>query len=191
MLTIEYRAVAALAPFEQNPRTHSAAQVAQIAASIREFGWTNPILIDGAGGIIAGHGRALAAASIGMADVPVIVLDHLTAAQRRALVIADNKLALNAGWDDDLLRLELGALRDMDFDLSLTGFDPRELAAHLLADDDDDNVKQIDVSAVKDIFWITIEDSLMDQAEVLTRMKKAMVGLVGVSVELGTINRDG
>jgi DNA modification methylase len=111
----------------RNPRTHSDAQVAQIAASIREFGWTNPLLADERGTIIAGHGRLAAARQLGMQSVPVLALEHLTTAQKRALVIADNKLALNAGWDDDLLRLELGDLRDVGFDLDLVGFSDLEL----------------------------------------------------------------
>lgn len=95
---VEYRPAAALIPFANNARTHSDAQVAQIAASIREFGWTNPILVDGENGIIAGHGRLLAARKLGMKEVPVIELAGLSNSQKRALVIADNKLALNAGW---------------------------------------------------------------------------------------------
>ena len=126
-LSIEYRPLASLRPFERNPRTHSAAQITQIVASIKAFGWTNPILIGAEGDIIAGHGRALAAAELGLADVPVIVLSHLSPTQRRALVIADNKLALNSGWDDKLLALELGDLRSMDFDLTLTGFSMPEI----------------------------------------------------------------
>ena len=126
-LAIEYESVEALIPYVANSRTHSDAQVAQIAASIKEFGWTNPILIDDENTIIAGHGRLLAARKLGMADVPVIRIDHLTKAQQRALVIADNKLALNAGWDDDLLKLELKELDDLKFDLTLTGFDLEEL----------------------------------------------------------------
>jgi hypothetical protein len=126
-LNIEYRPIEALIPYASNSRTHSDAQVAQIAASIREFGWTNPVLVDGDNGIIAGHGRVLAARKLGMDTVPVIELAHLSEAQRRAYIIADNKLAENAGWDDELLRLELGALRDLDFDLSLTGFENDEL----------------------------------------------------------------
>jgi ParB-like chromosome segregation protein Spo0J len=108
-LNIVQRPIADLIPAARNPRTHSDAQVAQIAASIREFGWTNPLLADERGTIIAGHGRLAAARQLGMQSVPVIALEHLTTAQKRALVIADNKLALNAGWDDDLLRLELSA----------------------------------------------------------------------------------
>ena len=120
--------VEALIPYARNSRTHSEDQVAQIAASIREFGFTNPVLVDGKGGIIAGHGRVLAAKSLGLASVPVLVLDHLTEAQRRAYVIADNKLALNAGWDEDVLRAEIEALGE-GFDLDLLGFDDDELDA--------------------------------------------------------------
>lgn len=120
--------VTRLVPYERNARTHSPEQVAQIAASIREFGFTNPILVDSSDGIIAGHGRLAAAKDIGMTEVPVIVLDHLTAEQRRAYVLADNKLALNAGWDEKLLRLELTDLGELDFNLSLIGFSDDELA---------------------------------------------------------------
>jgi ParB-like chromosome segregation protein Spo0J len=127
MLKIEQRRVADLIPYAANSRTHSDAQVAQIAASIREFGWTNPILIDGENTIIAGHGRLLAARKLGMEELPAIVLDHLTKAQQRALVIADNQLALNAGWDENLLKLELQELGDLNFDLALTGFTLEEI----------------------------------------------------------------
>jgi len=126
---IETRSVADLIPYASNSRTHSDAQVAQIAASIKEFGWTNPILIDGENTIIAGHGRLLAARKLGLDKVPAIVLDHLTKPQQRALVIADNKLALNAGWDEELLKIELQELDALKFDLTLTGFDIGELTA--------------------------------------------------------------
>ena len=116
-----------LTNYANNARTHSPEQVARIAASITEFGWTNPVLIDETGGIIAGHGRVMAAQTMGMADVPCIVLAGLTEAQRRAYVLADNKLALDAGWDEGLLRLELEGLQDLDFDLSLTGFGLKEI----------------------------------------------------------------
>ena len=106
-----------LVPYARNARTHSEEQVAQIAASIRVFGWTNPVLLDGANGIIAGHGRVLAARKLGMAEVPCIELSHLSEAQKKAYIIADNKLALNAGWDEDLLRAEMAALAAEDFDL--------------------------------------------------------------------------
>jgi ParB-like chromosome segregation protein Spo0J len=130
---VEHRAIDSLIPYARNSRTHSAEQVAQIAASIREFGWTNPVLIDDAGSIIAGHGRVLAARQTGASDVPCIVLDGLTEAQKRALVIADNKLAMNAGWDEDLLSSELQSLLDEGFDLAVVGFDDGELSA-LFAD---------------------------------------------------------
>lgn len=125
--TIEHLPVDALVPYARNSRTHSPEQVAQVAASIREFGFTNPVLIDGDGGIIAGHGRVMAARQIGLAIVPCIRLAHLSAAQKRAYVIADNKLALNAGWDDEILALELRDLGDMGIDLTLTGFASREI----------------------------------------------------------------
>ena len=131
-LKIETRQVADLIPYAANSRTHSDAQVAQIAASIKEFGWTNPILIDGDNTIIAGHGRLLAARKLGMESVPAIVLDHLSKAQQRALVIADNKLTLNAGWDTDMLEAELKLLMEDDFDLLLTGFDIGEINGILL-----------------------------------------------------------
>lgn len=131
-LKIETRPVADLIPYIANSRTHSDAQVAQIAASIKEFGWTNPILIDGDNTIIAGHGRLLAARKLGMESVPAIVLDHLSKAQQRALVIADNKLTLNAGWDTDMLEAELKLLMEEDFDLLLTGFDIGEINGILL-----------------------------------------------------------
>jgi len=119
--------VGELTPYAGNARTHTDEQIAQIAASIQEFGFTNPILAGGDGVIIAGHGRLLAAQRLGMDKVPVITLDHLSEAQRRALVIADNKIAENAGWDEDLLRSELAALQEMEFDLDLVGFSDEEL----------------------------------------------------------------
>jgi site-specific DNA-methyltransferase (adenine-specific) len=123
--------VTALIPYAKNSRTHDDAQVAQIAASIKEFGWTNPILVDGDKGIIAGHGRLMAARKLGMTKVPVIELKDMTEAQKKAYVIADNRLALNAGWDNSMLTIELQDLEDEGFDLSLTGFDDSELDALL------------------------------------------------------------
>src|SRR5271169_2174042 len=132
---IELWVIEKLIPWARNPRTHSDAQIAQIAASIAEFGFNNPILVDTKAGIIAGHGRLLAARKLQLEHVPVIVLDHLTEAQKRAYIIADNQLALNAGWNDDLLRSELAALQQEDFNIDLIGFDDRDLA-QLLADQD-------------------------------------------------------
>jgi hypothetical protein len=120
---IEQRLVADLIPYAANSRTHSDAQVAQIAASIKEFGWTNPILVSGDNSIIAGHGRLLAARKLGMDEVPAIVLDHLSKAQQRALVIADNQLALNAGWDMKMLKAEIEDLDLENFNLEILGFD--------------------------------------------------------------------
>lgn len=125
---IELWLIDKLIPFARNPRTHSDAQIVQIAASIAEFGFNNPILVDTKAGIIAGHGRLLAARKLGLKELPVIVLDHLTEAQKRAYVIADNQLALNAGWDEELLRAELAALQTEDFNLDLIGFEDAQLA---------------------------------------------------------------
>ncbi|WP_437124697.1 site-specific DNA-methyltransferase [Burkholderia multivorans] len=168
-MQIEYRPIEALIPYARNSRTHSDAQVAQIAASIREFGWTNPVLVDGDNGIIAGHGRVLAARKLNMEQVPVIELAHLTESQKRAYVLADNKLAENAGWDDELLRIELEALQAAGFDLSLTGFADDELAA-LMAElggneglTDDDAVPEVTddpVSQPGDV-WVLGEHRLM------------------------------
>ena len=130
---IELWLIDRLIPFARNPRTHSEAQVTQIAASIVAFGFNNPILVDTKGGIIAGHGRLLAARKLQLQEVPVIVLDHLTEAQKRAYIIADNQLALNAGWDEELLRAELAALQDEDFNVRLIGFEDEELARLLAA----------------------------------------------------------
>ena len=131
---LEWRDIATLIPYARNSRTHSDDQVAQIAASIKEFGWTNPILVDGDNGIIAGHGRIYAARKLGHTQVPVIELTGLTDAQKKAYVIADNKLALNAGWDNEMLALEIQELTDEGFDTSLLGFNPDELNALLEPD---------------------------------------------------------
>ena len=133
---VERRAVADLIPYARNARTHSDAQVAQIAASVKEWGWTTPILIDEAGSIIAGHGRVMAARKLGLTDVPVMVATGWSEAQKKAYVLADNQLALNAGWDIELLKVEVGDLNLEGFDLSLIGFDDK-LLADLLADPND------------------------------------------------------
>lgn len=129
---LEWRQIADLIPYARNARTHSDEQVAQIAASIKEFGWTNPILVDGENGIIAGHGRLAAARKLGNTEVPVIELTGLSEAQKRAYILADNKLALNAGWDTDMLIEELKELKEMDFDLELTGFSDKEISDFLV-----------------------------------------------------------
>jgi len=139
-----------LLPYARNARTHSDAQVAQIAASIAEFGFTNPILAGSDGVIVAGHGRLAAAQKLGLEVVPVVVLDHLSPTQRRALVIADNRIAENAGWDDAMLRVELAALADENFDLAITGFDADALA-ELMAGDEPDAEGQTDDDAVPEV----------------------------------------
>ena len=167
-MQIETLAIDRLIPYARNSRTHSDEQVAQIAASIKEFGFTNPVLIDGEGGIIAGHGRVMAARKLGLADVPCIRLAHLTAAQKRAYIIADNKLALNAGWDNDLLALELGELGDLGFDLELTGFTDEEIKALMpvqleegLTDEDaTPAVPEIPVTVLGDV-WLLGKHRLM------------------------------
>jgi len=130
-LKITQKKVDSLIPYVKNSRTHSDAQVAQIAASIKEFGWTNPILVDGDNGIIAGHGRLMAARKLGYKEVPTIELADLTETQKRAYIIADNRLALNAGWDNEMLTIELNDLLADGFALELLGFDPKELNALL------------------------------------------------------------
>lgn len=130
---IERIAVEALVPYARNSRTHSDAQVSQLAASLREFGFTNPVLIDEEGVIIAGHGRVMAARQIGLESVPCIRLSHLSESQRRAYVIADNKIALNAGWDEAMLAAELAVLQAEGVDFAMVGFDDDDEVARLLA----------------------------------------------------------
>jgi ParB-like chromosome segregation protein Spo0J len=133
-ISIEYLATKKLVPYAENARAHSDRQVEDIAASIREFGFVNPVLIDERGEIVGGHGRVLAASKLGLAKVPVVRLSHLSDRQVRALRIADNKIALSSSWDLEKLSKELSALAEVDFDLSVTGFDEQELDA-LLKDD--------------------------------------------------------
>jgi len=148
-ISVQEIAVDDLIPYVNNARTHSSEQVAQIAASIKEFGWTNPILIDDDNGIIAGHGRLAAARKLKMKEVPVIKVSGLTEAQRKALILADNKLAENAGWDEKLLKLELNELKSLNYDLEITGFSTDELkeifgSDDLIDPDDDTYTKKID-----------------------------------------------
>jgi len=127
-LTIKYKKTSDLVPYANNSRLHDETQLGQLVASINEFGFTNPVLLDGANGIIAGHGRVMAANALGLETVPTIELQHLTDEQKAAYVIADNKLAQNAKWDDEILRLELQSLSDADYDLSILGFDEASLS---------------------------------------------------------------
>lgn len=150
MQQIEHLPIGGLIPYARNSRTHSDEQVAQIAASIREFGFTNPVLIDAEGGIIAGHGRVMGARQLGMETIPCLRLGHLSEAQKRAYIIADNKLALNAGWDDEMLALEFKDLGELGFDLDLTGFGGDEID-QLLAELDAMPEGETDADAVPEV----------------------------------------
>jgi len=152
-LNVAYRKVETLIPYAKNPRTHTEAQIAKIAASIVEYGWTNPVLVDGANGVIAGHGRLAAAHKLGLAEVPVIELAHLTPTQKRAYVISDNRLALDAGWDEELLALELAELSESGYDLALTGFDDGEIETFLsrAAGEDDAQSGESDRDAADEV----------------------------------------
>src|SRR5438477_6571009 len=178
---VERWSIDRLIPYARNARTHSNAQVAQIAASIAEFGFNNPVLVDADGGIIAGHGRVLAARKLSLAEVPVIILRHLNQNQKRAFALADNKIALNAGWDEEMLRLELQALADQDVALALTGFDEDELQQLLESASVDqmpepDDVPEPDEEAVSipGDLWILGEHRLLcgdgTRSEDLTRV---------------------
>lgn len=136
-LKIEYRSVDSLIPYARNARKHSEAQVAQLAASIREFGWTVPVLVDGASGLIAGHGRVMAARLLGLKQVPVIEAAWMSDTQRRAYIIADNQLPQNADWDSELLKIELIDLKSFDFDLELLGFE--DVGSLMLDKEDGEN----------------------------------------------------
>jgi len=182
---IEHWPLEKLIPYAQNPRTHSDAQVAQIAASIAEFGFNNPILVDTKAGIIAGHGRLLAARKLQLEHVPVIVLDHLTEAQKRAYIIADNQLALNAGWDDELLRAELAALQEEDFNIRLIGFEDEELARRLAAQDaaegltDEDAVPELaetPISAAGDLWLLGSHRLIVGDATNQSDVARLMAG---------------
>ena len=173
----------ALVPYARNARTHSDEQVAQIAASIVEFGWTNPILVDGERGVIAGHGRLLAARKLGLKEVPVIELSHLTPMQKRAYILADNRMAENAGWDDALLRLELEDLQAADFDLVLTGFSDADIDKLFGEEDaaggltDDDTVPEAPASPVScpgDLWLLGEHRVLCGDSTVLSDVEKLL-----------------
>ena len=169
-LQIHYCPIDTLIPYARNAKQHSDAQVAQIAASIREFGWGAPILVDGKNNVIAGHGRLLAARKLGMTEVPVVPMEHLTDTQRRALILADNKIGENASWEDELLGIELSELKDAGFDLGLTGFSPEEWEALIAGDEatkdgltDDDAVPEITETPIsnKGDVWLLGEHKLL------------------------------
>jgi hypothetical protein len=148
-----------LIPYARNSRTHSDEQITKIAASIKEFGFLNPVIVDGQNGIIAGHGRVMAAKKLGMTELPAVEASHLTDAQRRAYIIADNKLALNAGWDDEMLRVEFDELGAMGFDLELTGFDDIELAKIFDYQPDELELKAAEYQEVFNVIIECIDES--------------------------------
>ncbi len=174
-----------LIPYSKNPRTHSDAQIEQIAASIKAFGFNSPILVDSTAGIIAGRGRFLAARKLQLKEVPVIVLDHLSEIQKRAYVIADNQIALNAGWDEELLRVELAALEEGDFNVNLIGFEDEELA-QLLADQeaaegltDEDSAPELPqspISAPADLWVLGNHKLLVGDATIAADVQRLMGG---------------
>jgi hypothetical protein len=181
---VERRAVSALTPYARNARTHSDEQVAQIAASINEWGWTVPILIDERGEIIAGHGRVLAAQRLGLADVPVMVAAGWTEAQRRAYVLADNKLTLNGGWNDEMLSLEIQDLEAMGFDLGLTGFSALELEAFNPSDLPGEGSEAGSTASLADKFGIPPFSVLNAREGWWQGRKRAWLAL-GIKSELG------
>ena len=167
MLKIDYVATDDLIPYIHNSRTHSEAQIKQIAASIREFGFTNPILIDDEGTIIAGHGRVMAAKVLQLDQVPTITLGALSDAQRKAYVIADNKLALNAGWDTEVLLAEIESLQDLNFDTQLLGFSADELSEML-------NIEEIELKeeSYAEIFNVIVEcGDEMEQEKIFNQLE--------------------
>jgi hypothetical protein len=182
-LAIAWRPLGELIPYARNPRTHTDAQVAQIAASIREFGWTNPVLVDRENGIIAGHGRVMAARKLGLERVPVIELAHMSEAQKRAYVLADNQLALNAGWDEALLRLELADLSELGFDLGLIGFGEGDLERLLAGskeglteDDEAPSLPEQAVTQPGDVWVLGAHRLLCGDATVLADVERVLDG---------------
>lgn len=186
-LSITYKRVEDLIPYARNSRTHSDAQVAQIAASIKEFGWRVPILIDGENGIIAGHGRVLAARKLGMDEVPTIDGSDMTDTQKRAYVIADNKIALNAGWDEELLALEIQDLKELAVDISLLAFDPSELVTSQIdysVLDDEEIDEQLDEmqQGVRKAIQIEFEPDDYDEAQELIKWWRQQHAYVGYMI---------
>jgi ParB/RepB/Spo0J family partition protein len=186
-IAIEYRPIGMLKLDPRNARLHSEAQVDEIAASIKRFGFFNPVLVREDGSIVAGEGRYRAARKLDMADVPVIELCGLSDAQYRALALADNRIALNAVWDAELLASELAALTAAGEATGGLGFDKDELAAMMAPADEDARVETINVSALDDRFWIAVRGPMKDQAHALLRIQQVMAEFPAIEVELGTI----
>ena len=189
-MQIIQRNVLELIPYVNNSRTHSDEQVIQIASSIKEFGFTNPILTDGENGIIAGHGRLMAAKKLGLKEVPTIELSHLSEAQKKAYIIADNKIALNSGWDDAMLAIEFAELEALDFDLELTGFSLEELSLLIGANADEVELPELS-SDDKEPFQqmtFTLHDEQAEQVSQAMVMAKQMGAFTGSPNENGNGN---
>lgn len=194
-LQIVYKPIEQLIPYARNARTHSEEQLKMIRASLLEFGWTNPALLDGENGILAGHGRIIVAAEIwregltikrttaGM--VPCLDLTGFSEGQKRAYIIADNRIPEKAGWDKPLLAMELADLKEMGFKTELTGFADDDLAKAAASTA---GVTEVDVHELTDRFWVSIRGPMKHQAKALKAMREAITGLDGVTVELGTID---
>jgi ParB-like chromosome segregation protein Spo0J len=186
---IERWSIDKLTPYARNSRTHSDEQIAQLASSIKEWGWTTPILVDENGSIIAGHGRTLAAYRLKMTEVPVMVAKGWSDAKKRAYVLADNKLALNAGWDNEMLALELAEISQLGFDLELIGFDPSEFnntAVDYSVLDGEDIEAELDemASGVRKAIQIEFEPQHYEEAQALVkfwRENKAYVGMMVIN----------
>ena len=172
-LKIEYKDINDLIPYVNNARTHSEEQINQIASSIKEFGFTNPVLIDKNDGLIAGHGRVMGAKKLGLKEVPTITLDNLTEAQKKAYIIADNKISLNAGWDEELLKIELQSLQEMDFDYSNLGFD-FEFNIEEISEDEDYSCKnkEINTDDYEDIMELKFKLTFSEYEEAREKLKE-------------------
>lgn len=184
-LKIVYRKLKDLIPYARNARTHSDLQIAQIASSIKEFGFTQPILLDGENGIIAGHGRYQAAFKLSLEEVPTIDLSHLSESQKKAYIIADNKLALNSGWDEQMLELEIQDLREAGFDIDILAFDPSELKSadvdySVLDDEKIDSELEDMARGVRKAIQIEFEPDHYDEATELVKWWREQGGYVGM-----------
>jgi ParB-like chromosome segregation protein Spo0J len=191
-LQIVYKPIEQLVPYAKNARVHTPEQVRAIADSIREFGWTRPVIVGANGNILAGHGAVLAAKLLGQKQVPCVERANLTPAQRRAYVIADNRIAERSAWDPQILAGELEALQAEGFNVELTGFDQGEVDELLQSMQADQQagagVFEVDSEPLEDEFWISVRGPLAQQAKALQGLRAVMADLPGVEVEMGTIN---
>jgi len=187
-LKIHYKNIEDLIPYARNSRMHNETQVAQIAASIKEFGWRNPVLVDGNNGIIAGHGRVLAARKLGITEIPTINCSDMSEAQRRAYVIADNKIAINAEWDAEMLMLEIDDLKLQGFDINLLAFDPSELQGvkeidYSILDEDDVSDKLDDmIAGVRKAIQIEFEPEHYEEAQELVKFWRNEGAYIGYMI---------